>query len=401
MVIGPTPLTRYLFIAAVAFVGADIAATLFAILYQRFWYKRILRPRYEQKFLPRCSIIVPCKGVPKNFGKNLEGFLSLDYPNFEVLYVTENENDPATPVIREIVQRHSNARLVLAGLSTTCAQKNFNLLAGVREAGDAEVFVFADSDIRPAKNWLRELVLPLSNPAVAVTSGYRWLHSSKATIGEKTHVFSNVFIYILFSVASFIGGVGLWGGSMAIRKKDFEALGVAEKWSRTVVDDMSLSQLVTKKRRKGVVVPTSMTHSDELLPTVRETGVWFTRQTMFLKAYFKPLWFIGGMILSIIATALFLLLPLAALGALSDERTFLSLGGGAAAVMYLGELCALLLYPLIGPMPRLYTLLLDMPIVRATHIVSYFKTLFSHSITWAGVRYYLKFSGDVSRVERA
>jgi ceramide glucosyltransferase len=400
MFIGPTPLTRYLFIAAVAFVGVDIAATLFTVLYQRFWYQKILRPRYRQRFLPRCSIIVPCKGVPKNFGKNLEGFLLLDYPEFEVLYVTENENDPATPVIREITGRHPNARLVFAGLSTTCAQKNLNLLAGVREAGDAEVFVFADSDIKPAKNWLRELVLPLSDPAVAVTSGYRWLHSSKATIGEQTHAFTNVFIYILFSVASFIGGVGLWGGSMAIRKKDFEAIGVAEKWGRTVVDDMSLSQLVTKKRRKGVVVPTSMTHSDELLPTVKATLIWFTRQTMFLKAYFRPVWLIGGMILCVVATTLFLLLPIAAFGALSDERTFLSLGGGAAAVMYLGELCALLLYPLIGPMPRFYTLLLDMPVVRITHILSYFKTVFSHRITWAGVRYYLTFSGDVSRVER-
>jgi hypothetical protein len=144
MLIGPTPLTRYLFAAAVAFVGIDIAATLFTILYQRFWYQRVLRPRYAQGFLPRCSIIVPCKGVPKNFGKNLEGFLILDYPEFEVLYVTENENDPATPVIREITGRHPNARLVFAGLSTACAQKNLNLLAGVREAGNAEVFVFGN-----------------------------------------------------------------------------------------------------------------------------------------------------------------------------------------------------------------------------------------------------------------
>jgi ceramide glucosyltransferase len=398
--IGPTPLTRYLFIAAIAFVGLDIAATLFTILYQRFWYDRILRPRFKQGYAPRCSIIIPCKGVPKNFGKNLEGFLSLDYPEYSVLYVTETENDPATSIIREIVGRHPNTRLVLAGLSTTCAQKNFNLLAGVKEADDAEVFVFADSDIKPAKNWLRELVLPLSNPSVSVTSGYRWLHSPKATIGEKAHAFSNVFIYILFSVASFVGGVGLWGGSMAIRKKDFENFGVAEKWSRTVVDDMSLSQLVTKKRRKGVVVPASMTHSDELLPTVRATGVWFTRQTMFLKAYFKPIWFIGGMVLCCTATTLFLLLPFAALGALSDERTFLSLGGGAATVMYLGELCALLLYPLIGPMPRFTTLILDMPVVRAMHILSYYKTVFSHKVTWAGVQYYLTFSGNVSRVER-
>jgi cellulose synthase/poly-beta-1,6-N-acetylglucosamine synthase-like glycosyltransferase len=393
-------LTHCLFFIAVALAGGDIIATLFTILYQRFWYKKVLRPRYSGGFSPRCSIIVPCKGLPKNFGKNLEGFLELEYPSFEVIYITESEKDPATPVIKEIVGRHVNARLVFAGLSTACAQKNFNLLAGVKEARNAEVLVFADSDIRPAKNWLSELVLPLSDPKVAVTSGYRWLHASKGTIGEQSHAFANVFIYVLFAVASFIGGVGLWGGSMAIRKKDFEDFGVAQKWGRTAVDDMSLSQLVRKKRRKGVVVPSSMTHSDELLPTARATSAWFTRQTMFLKAYFKPIWLIGGMILTIGGSTLFLLLPLAAVGAISDDRTFLSLGGGAAAVMYIGEFLAVLLYPLIGPIPRFHTFLLYMPIIRITQIVSYFKTVFSRCITWAGVRYYLTFSGDVARVER-
>jgi len=38
--------------------------------------------------------------------------------------------------------------------------------------------------------------------------------------------------------------------------------------------------------------------------------------------------------------------------------------------------------------------------MRMTHGISYFKTVFSNVITWAGVRYYLTFSGDVARVER-
>jgi ceramide glucosyltransferase len=397
---GPTPLTRYLFITALVFAGADILATLFAIVYQRFWYQKVLRPRYADDFNPRCSVIVPCKGLPKNFGKNLEGFLDLDYGTYEVIYVTETEHDPATSAIRSILERHANARLVFAGLATTCAQKNHNLLAGVREARDPEVYVFADSDIRPQKQWLRELIRPLSQERVTVTSGYRWLHATKASVGEQSHAFANVFIYVLFSVASFIGGVGLWGGSMALRKKAFDDLGVADKWARSAVDDMSLSQLVILKRGKGVVVPTSMTHSDELLPTIGATIVWFTRQTMFLKAYFKPVWFIGGMILSISGVTLFLLLPFAVFGSLSESRSFTGLGGGAATVMYLGEFFTVLLYPLLGPMPRFHAFLLYMPLVRVTQGISYFNTIFSNVITWAGVRYHLNFRGDVARVER-
>lgn len=369
-------------------------------MYQRFWYEKILRPRYSKGFSPRCSIIVPCKGIPKNFGKNLEGFLELDYKNYEVIYVAETETDPAVPIIRSILGRHKNASLVIAGLSTACAQKNFNLVAGVKAAHDPEAYVFADSDIKPGKTWLTELVLPLSNPGVAVTSGYRWLHAAKGTFGEQAHAYANVFIYVCFCTASFVGGVGLWGGSVAIRRKEFESLGVVEKWSRTAVDDMSLSQLITKKRLKGIVVPESMTHSDDLLPTVRAVTTWLERQIMFLKSYFKALWFFGGLIVAGGASTLLVLLPAAAIASMFPHRTFFDSGGGAATLFYAGEFVAVMMYPLIGPMPRFGRFLLYMPLIRWTHAISYFKTHFTNCITWAGIRYYLKFSGDVSRVER-
>jgi ceramide glucosyltransferase len=399
-IIGSTPMNKGLFIAAIVIAGSDILATLFTVLYQRFWYEKILRPRYAKGYSPRCSIIVPCKGIPKNFGKNLEGFLELDYLNYEVIYVAETETDPAVPLIRSIIERHRNASLVIAGLSTACAQKNYNLVAGVKKAHDPEVYVFADSDIKPGKQWLTQLVLPLSNAKVAVTSGYRWLHATKGSFGEQAHVYANVFIYVLFCTASFIGGVGLWGGSMAIRRREFEDLAVVEKWSRTAVDDMSLSQLITKKRLNGVVVPESMTHSDDLLPTARATIAWFERQTMFLKSYFKALWFFGGILITSSALLLLVLLPFAALASISGNRTFFGSGGGAASLFYIGEFIAVLMYPLIGPMPRFKSFLLYMPLIRVTQGISYFKTHFTNVITWAGVRYYVAFSGDVSRVER-
>ena len=181
-IIGPTPVNKGLFIAAIVIAGCDILATIFTIVYQRFWYEKILRPRYTKGYAPRSSIIVPCKGIPKNFGKNLEGFLELDYQNYEVIYVAETETDPAVPLIRSIIGRHPNASLVIAGLSTACAQKNYNLVAGVKKANNPEVYVFADSDIKPGKLWLTELVLPLSSAKVAVTSGYRWLHADKGHV---------------------------------------------------------------------------------------------------------------------------------------------------------------------------------------------------------------------------
>jgi hypothetical protein len=175
---------------------------------------------------------------------------------------------------------------------------------------------------------------------------------------------------------------------------------VAKKWSAAVVDDMSLSQIVHRKRLKGVIVPSCITHTDDLFSSVKSGILWFGRQIMFLKVYFKHLWFFIVLPVATAVVALLLLLPLAIIFSFSDTKTFFGSGGGAALAFYVGELITVSLYPLLGSMPRFHRFLLLQPIIRATQAVSYFGTFATNTITWAGVKYRLKFFGDVTRVER-
>jgi ceramide glucosyltransferase len=384
-----------------AVVAGDFAATVFTVVYQRFIYNK-RRERYDKGYTPYCSIVVPCKGIPKNFGNNLRGFLQLDYPDFEVIYVVESADDAAVPEIKKILSEDSRAKFAVAGLATRCAQKNHNMLAALREASAAsEAFVFADSDIKPAKHWLREIVLPLQDGKVTVTTGFRWLTPSTGSVGELCHAYVNIFIYTCFCTASYIGGVGLWGGTMAIRRKDFEELGVADKWSRAAVDDMSLSTLVLKSRRKAVVVPTCLTGTDDLLPTVKSTVSWFERQILDLKSDQRARWVFPTLPRALLTTALFCLLPVAAVAPLVTPRySFLELGGGASLIFILSHTFVALFYPLMGKMPFFGRFLLLQPFLRLTQAVSYFKTWTTRTITWAGIKYQLAFNGDVKTLKR-
>ncbi len=385
---------------ALIFVAADLLMTLFTILYQRYLYDRFARRRFSGDYAPKCAIIIPCKGVPKDLGKNLQGFLDLDYPDYTVVYSVESEHDKAVPVIKTIMDRSNRARLAVAGLSKTCVQKNQNLLAGLEFARDAEVLVFADADIKPEPRWLHDLVQPLADSRITATSGFRWLNARKGTIGELAHSYVNVVIYVFFSVACYFGGVGLWGGSMAIRRKDFEELGVADKWSRAGVDDMSLSHLVLKARKKAVVVPHCVIQTDDLLQTVRGTVSWFERQIMYLKAYQKGLWFFVGFPVMIVGMTLILLMPVAIFTALLSKKTFLGVGGGAALLFYAGELLTVALYPFLGSMHSFRKFLLYWPFLRFMHGARYGLTAFTNTITWAGIKYRLAFNGDVTSIQR-
>jgi ceramide glucosyltransferase len=400
--LGSTAFTRSLFWAACTIVTADFFATVVTVFYQRYWYQKKLRPGFSPDYTPRCAIIVPCKGTNKNLKSNLESFFSLDYPDYLVVFVAESESDAAVPAIRETILGRSNGYHVTAGISSSCAQKNLNLLAGIaqsRERG-AKIYVFADSDISPGSQWLREIIRPLADRRIVVTTGFRWLHAKKGNVSEWTHNYANIFIYVVFSCAFFIGGVGLWGGSMAIRREDFERLEVAKKWSSAVVDDLSLSQIVHKKRLKGIMVSSCIAQTDELLSSVKSGIAWFERQIMYLKVYFKHLWLFLALPIVIASATLLLLLPAAALLSLSDTKTFFGSGGGAALVFYLGELVTVSLYPLLGPMPRFHRFLLLQPFIRLTQAASFMGTCATNTITWSGVRYRLKFFGDVKSVER-
>jgi cellulose synthase/poly-beta-1,6-N-acetylglucosamine synthase-like glycosyltransferase len=397
--IGTTFLSKILFFLAAGIVIVDFAATLFTVIYQRVIYKKFQKPHYGA-YTPTCSILLPCKGIPKDLAKNLGGFLELDYKNYEVIFVTESEIDPAVPYIKKVIEGHKNAKLVTASHATSCAQKNHNILAAYKHVSPStEVIVFADSDIKPAKHWLQELILPLSNPKVTVTSGFRWLYSSKGNMGEMTHSYVNIFMYVLFTFTCYFGGVGLWGGSMAIRKKDFEDLDVAERWGRAAVDDISLSQIVLKKHKKAVVVPQCVTHSDDLIQTVKGTVTWFQRQMMYFKYYLRPLWVLVFPI-EIMIMVYLLLLPGAGMMSISDRWTFFGLGGGAALVFYFGELMTIMLYPLLGEMPKFHKFILYSPFIRLTHVISYLMTFLTNTIIWSGIKYYITFRGDVSKVER-
>jgi ceramide glucosyltransferase len=397
---GPFLWTRALSVFCGLVVAGAFLSTIFTILYQRLIYKRFFRPRYDPAFHPRCAVIVPCKGGgTKNFQENLKSFLGFSYDNYEVIYTVQSESDGAVSAIRDVVAGSAKASLVIAGLSTVCGQKNYNLLAGVKKARAPDVLVFADVDISPRPEWLSEIVLPLSDPGIAVATGFRWLHAERGTLGQQAHFYMNSFLYTLYSTASFVGSVGVWGGSMAIRRQDFEELGVAARWNETVVDDSSLSQIVKKQGKKSVLVPTCITHTNDLIDSVADATRWFERQMMFLKLYQRGLW-LAAMPVVLVCFLTFVWFPVAIAVTVFTGRSFFAMGGGACVVLLAGKFVADLMYPALGAMPRLGWFMFFQPAALCVFLISCLRTTFRRTIVWSGIKYHLSFSGKVTSLER-
>jgi cellulose synthase/poly-beta-1,6-N-acetylglucosamine synthase-like glycosyltransferase len=218
-------------------------------------------------------------------------------------------------------------------------------------------------------------------------------------MGEIVNAYQNAMLLVLFSTSSFLQDVGLWGGSMAIKKRDFDEMGVGEYWSQTVVDDMSLSKLVMKYSKKSIMVTPCITPTDDTLPTISQSIKWFERQVMFLKAYQKKTW-VSAILLVISCLFFQLLLPVSIIISFATSKTFAGIGGIAALTFLFGTLFTTLLYPMLGKQPALIRFLLLQPVSLFTVLIGTFRTLFTNTVSWSGFFYKLNFSGKVVSVEQ-
>ena len=399
----------YLFVSLV--VLGYLAAILIAAFYQHVLYPRWQRRRYDLSYQPRCSLILPCKGTPRHLQDNLIAFLRQDYARYEVILSVEAETDPAVPIIRAAIASccaaTGRASLVIAGLASTCAQKVHNQLAALQHVDSPDVLVFADSDIRPVHGWLSQLVLPLSDPSVSISSGFYWLSPrrgarSARTLGELAHCQMNRLMYTLLVSSMPWGGLGVWGGAMAMRSADFQTYQVASRWRECVVDDMSLAEIAVRRKLKTVLVPQCITHTDDAKRTIAGSVDWFARQLMLVKVHGWGGWGIWAFSVGFCCAylAVSALLPISVLGALLAGASFWGWGGGAALLLMAGEMLAVLLYALLGPSPDLALDMFLAPVLRYAQWVSIAKTIFNWTIHWSGVRYTMDRHGRVVRIER-
>ena len=133
---------------------------------------------------PPATLVVAFRGLDPGLAENLRAIFRLDYDDLEILLVTGDRADPCVPMLDEVVREHPEVRtaVLFAGRAKTRGQKVHNLLHAVANVrAESQVLAFADSDARPGRRWLRELVVGLDDPRVGATTGYRWYVRSALT----------------------------------------------------------------------------------------------------------------------------------------------------------------------------------------------------------------------------
>jgi cellulose synthase/poly-beta-1,6-N-acetylglucosamine synthase-like glycosyltransferase len=349
------------------------------------------KPSEPEEQFPRVALIIPLTGRTPEMQGCLETLLHQQYPDYEIIMVTRDRQDPATALVREILPAAPKARHVLSGPASGCGQKNHNLLAGVAAVGPSvPVLVFCDSAHRASPDFLRDLVRPIMTGEAHLTTCFHRVIPGDYRLATLGMVGTVLGIQLLQGIKPLAQP---WGGAMAMPRTVFAAHGVARLWAQTVVDDVSLVPVLTRAGIKVHTVPGATLATLLAGQTWAGWVSWLTRQLLFVKFCLPGTW--------LLAT------PAALLGGgpilLAGCSILGSLGGvapwhlGLAGLGFLIGLTAVgvwvrALVPQAIPLARWIAAFYALLLVTSW---CYLKTWFTNSISWRGISYRVTWGGRV------
>jgi hypothetical protein len=262
----------------------------------RRWRSRRRRNLQPERW-PAVHVFVCLKGRLPELRQTVLALDLQDYPgDYRVTLVTEgaaprDEAAAALAAVLPVTRRcdHAVAGRVLDS-GARCAQKNFNLLAGIRHAEATrpgiDVYAFCDGDLHVQGDWLRELVRPI---AVRESDATTSLHYATATERRLLGALHGM-VESAQSLAAIVCRAATWGGSMAIARTSFHRLGLPEVWSRTCVDDVTMSRVLREARISVTPVPQFLVRAGSDIGSYRSFVRWLGRQFFFVKVYLPSRW---------------------------------------------------------------------------------------------------------------
>ncbi len=275
------PLWLFLTILGVLALLANLASLRHGILL-RANVRKGLRNAFGA-YLPAVALLLPVRGLDEGFDANVRALLSQVYPEYRLVVIADQEDDPAARRIREL--RRERPRLPVEFLIADPAGmggKVNALRTAIHGLGDEdEVVAFADADIRPSGDWLRQLVQPLADVTVGASTGFRWYVPPGARFWSLLRSEWNaVSANVLFDAKRNY----TWGGSSAVRRENLPKLRLEERWREVLSDDLALTAAVREAGMRIAFAPAALVATLE--DADRSSCIeWCLRQMMMATLY--------------------------------------------------------------------------------------------------------------------
>jgi len=221
-----------------------------------FLYRR--RPPWAPPdYLPPISILKPVRGLDRQAYENFASYCRLDYPQYELLFCVEDQQDPAVPAIERVIRDHPQvAARLLVGAEPLGVNPKVNKLCRLVRDARYDLLVMADSDVRVEPSYLRSIARAFANPSVgAATVAFR-SDVDGSLVGYLDALGAGVDFWASTFVARYVEG-GLrftHGATMAVRRQLLAELGGWESRVNHHSDDQWLGHETARRGYQVAIV---------------------------------------------------------------------------------------------------------------------------------------------------
>ena len=203
-------------------------------------------------FQPPVSILKPVCGLDPDMNENLRSFCEQEYPEFQVIFGLRDENDPAVPTIRKIMDDYPGRDITLV-IDQDLHGNNYKVsnLINMFPHVKHEIVVIADDDMRVSGDYLNAIVAPLADAGTgAVTCLY-----SGSPGGGLMSVLNAMFVNEWFLPSVLISHAlkndkFCFGATMVIKREILEQIGGLDALADYLADDYMLGKLVAEQGYK-------------------------------------------------------------------------------------------------------------------------------------------------------
>ena len=222
---------------------------LLAIYSSLKFFRRSRTSESNEEFTPPVSNLKPVRGLDPEAYENFASLCRQDYPEYELIFCTTDENDPSVPVIQKLMQDfpERKIRLIFSAGHKAINDKVAKLALMTAQA-QYEHLVINDSDVRVAPDYFRRVVAPLRDPQVGgVTCFYVSLEDKTVTEKCQTVGMISDFYAGLLVGWNFEGIRFALGPTMVTTKKQVEGFGGFRVLENRSADDLLFGRLIAQQ----------------------------------------------------------------------------------------------------------------------------------------------------------
>lgn len=277
---------EYLFLATLLVLSLS---TVFFYLFSIHAAIQFFRPKHQKNddFQPPVTILKPVCGLDDNTYDNLASFCNQDYPNYQIIFGTQNPSDPCIAIVKQLIQDFpkQDIQLVISHRAIGINPK-VNNLYNIALKAQHEILVLADSDIWVDANYLKQVVQPLSAPLVGVvTCMYRSRSQNIISAFEALSI-STEFLPGVFVARKLEGMAFAFGATIVLRQSVLAEIGGFNAIANYIGDDFQLGNLPARAGYEVVLSDYVVDHvlSTATVPQLLQHQTRWFRGTRFARS---------------------------------------------------------------------------------------------------------------------